>query len=350
MRVIAVVVCWNAAPALRTCLAALDAQDHDDLDVVVVDNASTDGSDRILREELQRPRRHSLRVRFNGTNRGFAGAVNEAVAEAGDAEAVLVANVDIEPAPDLCSRLVAALREDPLVGSVQPLLLRTVPGRDGRDVIDTTGHIATRARLFRNRGEGELDADRYPRGEIFGVSGALALHRRTMLEDIAWRGPRGEREYLTEDLFAYFDDVELDWRARLRGWRAVYEPEAVGRHERGGAGPRRTPQVEALNFANRLLVVATCDHGPSLRRAAPLVALTTLVKAVELAVTIPRAVPAALRRLGGLPAARRRRRQLMSRAVVPPEVVVERWFGAFDARAWVRTWWRRIRGRAPGVA
>jgi GT2 family glycosyltransferase len=350
VRVTAVVVCWNAAPALRTCLAALDAQEHDDLEIVVVDNASTDGSREILREELQRPRRHPLRVRFNTTNRGFAGAVNDAVAEAADAEAVLVANVDIEPEPDLCSRLVSALRQDPLVGSVQPLLLRTVPGPDGRDVIDTTGHVATRARLFRNRGEGETDADRYPRGEVFGVSGALALHRRAMLEDIAWRGPGGDPEYLTEDLFAFFDDVELDWRARLRGWRAVYEPEAVGRHERGGAGPRRTPQVEALNFANRLLVVATCDHGPSLRRAAPLVVLTTLVKAVELAVTVPRAVPATLRRLGGLPAARRRRRQLLARAVVPPEEVVERWFGAFDARAWVRTWWRRIRGRAPGVA
>jgi GT2 family glycosyltransferase len=350
VRVTAIVVCWNAAPALRTCLAALEAQDHDDLEILVVDNASSDGSQQILREELDRPRRHPLRVRFNHTNRGFAGAVNDAVVEAVDAEAILVANVDIEPAPDLCSRLVEVLQEDPLVGSVQPLLLRTVPGPDGRDVIDTTGHVATRARLFRNRGEGESDVGRYPRGELFGVSGALALHRRTMLEDVAWRGPGGSREYLTEDLFAYFDDVELDWRARLRGWRAVYEPRAVGRHERGGAGPRRTPQVEALNFANRLLVIATCDHGPSLRRAAPLVVATTLLKALELAVTVPGAVPSTVRRLGGLPAARRRRRQLMARAVVPPEEVVERWFGAFDARAWVRTWWRRVRGRAPGVA
>lgn len=350
MRVTAIVVCWNAAPALRTCLAALDAQDHRDLEVLVVDNASTDGSVEVLRAELDRPRRHPLRVRFNATNRGFAGAVNDGLAESARAAAVLVANVDVEPAPDLCSRLVAVLREDPGVGSVQPLLLRTVPGPDGRPVVDTTGHVATRARLFHNRGEGEADVGRFLRGEVFGVSGALALHRRSMLDDIAWRGPSGAPEYLTEALFAYFDDVELDWRARLRGWRAVHEPAAVGLHERGGAGPRRTPQVEALNFANRLLVVATCDHGPSLLRAAPLVAVTTLLKAVELAVTVPRAVPATLRRLGGLAAARRRRRQLMERAVVPPAEVVGRWFVAFDARAWARTWWRRVRGRAPGVA
>ena len=349
MRVTAIVVSWNAATQLATCLRVLDDQDHPDLEVLVVDNGSTDATAEVLRAERRRARRHPLRVRYNATNRGFAGAVNDGLAVA-DGEAVLLANADVEPAPDLVSRLVAVLRADPTVGSVQPHLLRTVRGPAGEDVIDTTGHLATRARLFRNRGEGEPDVGRYRRGEVFGVSGALALHRREMLDDVAWRDPNGSLEHLTEDLFAYFDDVELDWRARLRGWRAVYEPAAVARHERGGAGPRRTPTVEARNFANRLLVVATCDHGPGLRRAAPLVAATTLLKALELAVTAPRAVPGALRGLRGLPAAQRRRRQLLARATVAPAAVVGRWFGPFDATGWVRTWWRRVRGRAPGVA
>ena len=349
MRVTAIVVCWNAAEQLHACLAALEAQDHDDLEVLVVDNASTDGSWSRLRAELARPRRHRLRVRRNATNRGFAGAVNDGLTVS-DGEAVLVANVDVVAEPEAVSRLVAALRADADVGSVQPHLRRTVPGADGRPVIDTTGHVATRARLFRNRGEGEPDDGQYPPGEVFGVSGALALHRRAMLDDVAWRLPDGRLEHLTEDLFAYFDDVELDWRARRHGWKAVYEPAARARHERGGAGPRRTARVEALNYANRLLTVATCDDGPALRRAGLLVVTTTLLKTVELAVTRPRALPAALARLGGLPAALRRRRQLQARARVSSAEVVERWFGPFDAPGWVRIWWRRVRGRAPGVA
>lgn len=349
MRVTAIVVSWNAADQLPACLDALDAQEHEDLEVLVVDNASTDRSAAVLREQLARPRRHPLHVRFNTVNRGFAGAVNDGLATT-SADAVLVANVDVVAAPDLCSRLVAVLRDDEAVGSVQPRLLRPVPDRDGRTVLDTTGHVATRARLFRNRGEGEPDQGRYPRGEVFGVSGALALHRRAMLDDVAWRDPAGRLEHLTEDLFAFFDDVELDWRARLRGWRAVYEPEALAHHERGGAGPRRTARVEALNFTNRLLVVATCDDRAALLRASPLVLLTTLLKAGELAVTVPAALPEAVRRLAGLPAARRRRRQLLARALVPPREVVERWFVAFDGLGWVATWWRRVTGRAPGVA
>jgi GT2 family glycosyltransferase len=350
VRVTAIVVSWNAAAQLPGCLAALDRQDHPDLEVVVVDNASEDGTAAILTAATAAPRRHPLRVVWNATNRGFAGAVNDGLA-ASDGEAVLLCNVDIDAAPDLVTRCVAALRADERRGSIQPKLVRAVPAADGRAVIDTTGHVLTTARLVRNRGEGEVADGRHDvPGEVFGVSGALALHRRAMLDDVAWRGPDGRREHLTEDLFAYFDDVELDWRARLRGWSAWYEPAAVGTHERGGAGPRRTPTVEALNFTNRLLVLATCDDRRSRRRALPVVVATTALKAVELAVTVPRALPATVRRLRLLPAARRRRRQLHARASVDPGELVDRWAEPFRWGPWIATWWRRVTGRALGVA
>lgn len=350
MKVVALVVNWNGADQLPACLAALDAQDHPDLEVVVVDNASTDGSADVLAAAEVVPRRHPLRVVRNTTNRGFAGGINDGLATS-DGDAVLFCNVDVDLAPDLVSRCVAVLAADPTVGSVQPKLLRTVPAPDGQAVIDTTGHVLTTARLLRNRGEGERDQGRYEAGgEVFGVSGALALHRRAMLDDVAWRGPDGAAEVLTEDLFAYFDDVELDWRARLLGWRAWYEPTAVGRHERGGSGVRRTPTVEALNWANRLLTIATCDDPPALLRAAPLVTATTLLKTVELAVTVPTALLPALRRLTLLPAARRRRRQLLARTRVSTAQVVDRWAEPFRWRPWITAWWRRATRRSLGVA
>ncbi|MFA9445119.1 glycosyltransferase [Egicoccus sp. AB-alg6-2] len=350
MKVVAVVVSWNAATQLPACLARLDAQDHDDLEVVVVDNASTDVTARILAEAETRPWRHPLRIVRNHTNRGFAGAINDGLAVS-DGDAVLFCNVDIEPDPSLVSRCVAVLEQDERIGSVQPKLLRTVAAPDGAPVIDTTGHVLTSARLVRNRGEGERDLGQYEQaGEVFGASGALVLHRRVMLDDVAWRGDDGRREVLTEDLFAYFDDVELDWRARLLGWRAWYEPTAVGRHERGGAGVRRTPLVEALNYANRLVVVATCDDLAALVRAAPVVVATTALKTIELAVTVPSALVPAARRLALLPGARRRRRQVLARSRVSTGEVVARWVEPFRWRPWIGTWWRRVTGRALGVA
>jgi GT2 family glycosyltransferase len=350
VRVTAIVVSWNAAAQLPGCLDALDGQDHPDLEVVVVDNASGDGTAAVLAAAEAAPRRHPLRVLRNATNRGFAGAVNDGLAVT-DADAVLFCNVDIVPAPDLVSRCVAALAADERRGSIQPKLHREVRAPDGRPIIDTTGHVLTVARLVRNRGEGRIDDGAYDLpGEVFGVSGALAMHRRAMLDDVAWRHAGDRREHLTEDLFAYFDDVELDWRARLLGWTAWYEPAAVGTHERGGAGPRRTPTVEALNFANRLLVLATCDDRRARRRVLPLVAATTALKALELAITVPSAVVPTLRRLRLLPAARRRRRQLHARATVDPAEVVARWAEPFRWGPWIATWWRRITGRALGVS
>lgn len=342
MRVTAVVVSWNSAADLPTCLDALLAQDHPGLDVVVVDNASTDASPAILRRFEQR----GVRVLWNPTNRGFAGGVNDALA-ATSGEAVLLCNPDATPRPDHVRRLVAALAADERRGAVQGKLLRPTPS--GPAVLDGTGHRAFRTRLFRNRGEGEVDRGQYEDpGPVFGVSGALALYRRAMLEDVAVPGPSGRPEVLSEQLFAYFEDVDLDWRAAMRGWTAWYEPRAVAFHERGGAGPRRTPVVERLNFVNRLLVVVACDDRGALLRAAPAVLVTTLLKAAELLVTVPSAFAGVLRHLPrGLAGAVRRRRIVQARATVPTAQVVARWFEPFDYGAWVRTWWRRVRGVPP---
>jgi GT2 family glycosyltransferase len=359
VRVVAIVVAWNAADDLPACLDALRGQDHPDLDVVVVDNASHDATPQVIRAAVAAAAdpptdgpargRHGVRAVWNPTNRGFCGGVNDALATIGDdVEAVLLVNPDAIAAPDLVRRAVAVLESRPAVGTVQPRLQRrTAPGAPV--TLDTTGHVLTSARLVNNRGEGEPDDGRHPPGEVFGASGALVLHRRAMLDDVAWRAgmPGSERpEHLTEDLFAYFDDVELDWRAQLHGWRAWYEPTAVGVHERGGAGPRRTTRVEALNYANRLLVIATCDDGRSLLRSAPLVAVTTLLKTVELAVTVPSALPEAFGRLRLLPAARRRRRVLQGRRrTVPFAEVTARWVEPFRWRPWVAAWWTRTRNR-----
>jgi GT2 family glycosyltransferase len=344
-----IVVNHETADALTDCLRAYDAQDHGPLELVVVDNASRDHSDRVLTELADRLERE-LRVIRNDDNRGFAGGINDGLA-ATSAPVVVFSNVDVVPRPDLVRRAVEALLADDRRGTVQPRLLRQVPDARGRVVVDTTGHVLDRARLVANRGEGEPDGQAHEvAGEVFGASGALVVHRRAMLDDVAWRTPAG-REVLTEDLFAFFEDVELDWRARRFGWRAWYEPTAVATHERGGAGPRRTRRVEALNWANRLLVIVTCDDARALVRAAPLVVMVTLLKTVELVLTAPLALPAALGRLlSGLPAARRRRRQLDARARVDARHVVDEWVADFDARGWVRRWWWRVRGRSPGVA
>lgn len=339
MRVLAAVVSWNSAGQLADALASLAAQTDPPEELTVIDNASVDASREVAGAV------DGVRLVANPVNRGFAGAANQAAARAAalGADALLLCNPDVRLEPEYLARVVAALGADDARAAVQGRLWRWQPGRPlaapGARVIDTTGHRAFRTRLFRNRGEGERDVGQFDAaGEIFGVSGAVGLYRLAALTDVAVAG-----EIFDEDLFAYWEDIDLDWRLRARGWRAWYEPTACGWHERGGAGPRRSATVEALNFANRLLVVAKNDDPRALLRAAPELAVTTALKAGELALTVPSAVPGALRRLGLLRRALARRRLQQVRATVSAAEIAAAWFEPFDYPGWVRGWWRRIR-------
>lgn len=346
MQVTALVVNWNGAAQLGACLDALLGQDHDGLEVVVVDNASADDSLDVLAPWV---RDHGVRVVANPTNRGFAGGVNDGL-DASDAPLVLVSNYDIRPAPDFVSRAVAALLADDRRGAVQGKLVRFTLAPNGADVIDTTGHLAFTTRLFRNRGEGQIDRGQFDDpGEVFGASGALVLYRRAMLDDLAIPVAGRGVEVFDEDLFAYFEDVDLDWRAQRRGWTCWYEPTAVARHERGGAGVRRTPKVERLNFANRLLVVVKHDTFRSVGRAWPGVVATTTLKLLELLFTVPQAVPGAVSDLRRVRVMRAKRAWIDVHATVAASEVVDRWFQPFDYLAWVRTWWGRVRGVPVGT-
>ncbi|HWB70988.1 MAG TPA: glycosyltransferase family 2 protein, partial [Egibacteraceae bacterium] len=327
MKVTACVVNWNTATHLDAALRSLQAQTHADLELLVVDNASADGSAELVR------RHRAVRLVANDVNRGFAGAANQGVAaaRANGSDALLLCNPDIRLEPGYVERALAVLAAGRRRAAVQGRLWRTGAGSGGRRVLDTTGHRAFVTRLFRNRGEGQCDLGQYDRSdEVFGVSGAVALYRLAALDDVACDG-----EVFDEDLFAFWEDVDVDWRLRLRGWQAWYAPQACGWHERGGAGPRRSAVVERLNFANRFLVVLKNDDLGALVRALPGVAATSLLKAGELAVTVPDAFLRAAGHARLVPRMLAKRRAVQAGATTDPAAVVARWFEPFDYVAWV---------------
>jgi GT2 family glycosyltransferase len=322
--VTALVVTWDSADDIERCLASLDRVEHDALDIVVIDNASVD--DTVARVEAFRAdeRRHPVTLQRMATNLGFCGAVNVGV-RASVADAVLLVNPDATIAPDALGRMLDVLDAHPDCGSVQPKVLRLRPAGAGPAIVDTTGHVLTRPRLLLNRGSGEPDDGRFDEpGEVFGASGALVLHRRSMLEDVA-RGQASRREYLTEDLVAYFDDVDLDLRARQRGWTARYEPAAVGHHARAGASRRRRRRVRVLNLSNHSLVVLGNEGLRLLLRDGPAVVPLWVLRTLTAAVRSPVAMLLAVGRLRLLPAALRRGRRDRERATMPLEQVLERW-------------------------
>lgn len=338
--VTAIVVTWDSARDIGRCLASLEAVGHDAFEIIVLDNASSDDTVARVETLLARTRRHPLTLRSLSHNHGFCGAVNLGI-RSSDADAVLLVNPDATIDPDAVAVMMRVLDEHPRCGTVQPKLLRLRPGASGAPaIIDTTGHVVTRPRLLLNRGAGRPDDGGFDEaGEVFGASGALVLHRRAMLDDVA-RGVPEAREYLTEELVAYFDDVELDLRARQRGWTARYEPMAVGRHARAGASERRRRRVRVLNLSNHALVVIGSEGWASLARDAHVIVPLWLLRFVVGAVRSPVAMLLAIGRLRLLPAALRRGRQDRERATVLLADVVARWREPMP-RDWLRAAARR---------
>jgi GT2 family glycosyltransferase len=260
-----VVVNFNAGPELVECLETVHAQRFPrDVEVVVVDNASTDTS--LL---LAQDRFGELAVIENRRNHGFAAAFNQGV-RATRAPYVLSLNFDVRLDPGFLAEAVRAIESDPAAGSVAGKLHK-FRGED-HAVLDSTG--ITFFQMFpADRGENKRDVGQYDRPEpVFGASGAAALYRREMLEDT-----RIGDDYFDEDFFQVVEDVDLAWRAQKAGWKCLYAPKATALHRRGTTrkgSPERRAEYHILGNRNRYLtIVKNLDraiydaHGGAIRRA-----------------------------------------------------------------------------------
>ena len=212
-----IVPTWNGAHLLPECLDSLHAQSYARLEVIVADGASTDATSDLLTHRY--PWVRLLRLRRNA---GFTGNVNAGI-RAARGEIVLLFNNDAEADPDWVATCVQTLCQRPDLGSVATKVLY----RDGR-VINSAGDLLGRDGSPRQRGNGQQDGAAFSEAaEVFGAMGGAAAYSRAMLADVG---------LLDEVLFMYLEDVDLAFRAQLRGWSCLYEPRAVVYHRGGASG------------------------------------------------------------------------------------------------------------------
>ena len=242
-----VLICFNSKKFLKSCLGSLSAQTWSDLDIILVDNNSTDGTCAYARESFPR-----IITVENSHNLGYAVAANQGIRLA-KSEFVMVLNPDIILEPDYIEKCVRQMREDKKIGAITGKLYRYDFEKEKKTkVIDTVGLYSFRNRRIIDEGQGVEDEGQFNVAkEVFGVSGACPMYRKEALIDCRVPVGAGD-EYFDEDFFMYKEDVDLSWRMRLFGWKCFYLPTAVGYHGRGTGVLKRFTHLEVLKNRSKL--------------------------------------------------------------------------------------------------
>jgi GT2 family glycosyltransferase len=236
--VTALVLNWNGARVVGDCVRSLQAQEYPAIEILVVDNASTDGSADMVRREFP-----AVRLHVNEKNLGFGGGNNVGIGLA-ETPYILICNNDTRIQPDAVRRLVEALEADPKAGSATPCIILAASGK-----VDATGIVVCPDGLALGRGRAESPQAFCEPAEVFFGSGCCSLCRRDMLESVRIGG-----EIFDEDFFAYADETDLGWRARRRGWKSLYVPEAVVYHHHAASSGSVSPFLARLVERNRVWV------------------------------------------------------------------------------------------------
>jgi GT2 family glycosyltransferase len=227
----AIVVTHRGGPLLDACLRALRvALAPLDAEVIVVDNGTAG-----LAVE-------GARVLRQGRNTGFAGGVAAGLAAAAG-EWMLLVNDDAELEPGAAVALLAAGRADPQAGTV----CGQVRFHARRDVINTAGLVIDRLGIAYDRLAGAPARDGGAVEEVFGASACVALYRRAMLDAIGG---------FDASFFAFGEDADVAWRARMAGWAGVYVPEAVAYHHGSATAGEASPAKYFLVGRNRMRLLA----------------------------------------------------------------------------------------------
>jgi len=300
-RVTVSLVTYNGLGWLPACLESLWAQRWAPVEVIIRDNASTDGTAQWLPGAIAG--RPTVRLVLGAQNIGFSRAHNEAIrAATGDCVCLLNQDLILDEA-----FLEAALRgfEAEDVGSVQGKLLQLAKGNTKTNIVDSAGLAISRSRRVVSRGQGHATASEYVMPEpIFGVDGACPVYRRSALEAVRQPSAAGGWEYFDEDFFIYKEDVDLAWRLQLFGWTALFLPDAVGWHARGaGDSPTSRPMqiiahrrkianwIKRLSWRNHRLMQLKNEDASEVIRDLPYILWHEIRALLYLAVFNPRNIP-----------------------------------------------------------
>lgn len=204
---------YNGLKFMEPCFKALERQTCRDYDLLVVDNGSTDGSVEWLKN-------HQIPTIFLAENTGFSGAVNTGI-RAAKTPYVILLNNDTEPEPDYVKELVKAIELSPRIFSVSSKMIQL----HQKDLMDDAGDMYSVLGWAYQRGVGQPSSGYGKPCQVFAACAGAAIYRRSIFEEIG---------YFDRMHFAYLEDIDVGYRAKIAGYFNLYCPTAVVYHVGSG--------------------------------------------------------------------------------------------------------------------
>lgn len=235
-RVVIIILNWNGIDDTLNCLDSLQNQSYQDFTILVVDNGSTDDSKELL-DKYQQKHAKNVEVIYNPKNFGFTGGVNTGIEWAlnDDYKYIALFNNDAIADKNWLSNLVTAIDHKD-IGISTGLLLR----EDGQ-TIDSAGDWYSAWGLPFPRGRGN-DTAEAPNSElVFGATGGASLYKTEMIREIGM---------FDDDFFAYYEDIDISFRAQLAGWKVVYNSDAIAYHKQGATSNKISGFAVYQTFKN----------------------------------------------------------------------------------------------------
>ena len=204
---------YNGLKFMEPCFKALRAQSDQNFELLVVDNGSTDGSVKWLED-------HQIPSIFLEENTGFSGAVNIGIRESVTPYVILLNN-DTEPQPDYVKEMVKAIQRSPKIFSVSSKMIQLYH----KDLMDDAGDMYSVLGWAYQRGVGQKSSGYNKACRVFSACAGAAIYRREVFDKIGG---------FDEDHFAYLEDIDVGYRAKICGYENWYCPKAVVYHVGSG--------------------------------------------------------------------------------------------------------------------
>ena len=246
MKTAVVILNWNTEGFLREFLPGLlrSVENVEGAEVIVADNASTDGSIKVMQEEFPQVRTIVLEKNF-----GFTGGYNKAFEQI-DSDLFVLINSDIEVTDGWLEPLVRWMQEHPECGACAPKLHSwqerekfEYAGAAG-GCLDLYGYPFCRGRILKTL---ETDHGQYDSpADVFWATGACLMVRSSLYRELGG---------LDDRFFAHMEEIDLCWRMQLAGYKVTVVPESMVYHVGGGTLPATSPFKLYLNFRNNLMML-----------------------------------------------------------------------------------------------